>query len=168
MAIRNKRAFDRERAAGFDGVFEWDHLIAPIQKVTGRAIEPMDIDCHIEIGGHHLIFETKSPGENVKTGQWIALMQLWAKGYHTVVFQWGKQYPITVKVFYPSGRTQCLTWDDLQGKEPDEIEEKANKKWIVDFVERWARWANKKNNRTPFQYNGNDETVEVGCKQSNA
>jgi hypothetical protein len=147
MAIHSRQVFDAEAPAGFDGVFEWDYLTPAFQRATGRRIQPMDIDAHVEIGGHHLVIETKREGVPIPEGQRNALLQLWAKGFATVVFLWGKTEPIHAEVYYPSGRRSTIG-------EAKPARSEFTKKQIFDLCERWARWANNPKNKHPFQFNG--------------
>lgn len=152
MTIRNQEIFDKEAPAGFDGVFDWDYLIPAVQKATGRRIEPMDIDCHIEVNGQHLIFETKRRNASIPNGQKKALLELWAKGDHTVIFMWGKSEPVRLEVFYPSGHRIQHSWNDLitmDGEKHDSV----GCQFVSNIVYRWASWATKKR-RSSFQYNG--------------
>ena len=57
MTIKHPKAFFRESPANYDGVFNWDFL----NFVFPRRITPTDIDGNVEINGHFLRFETKSP-----------------------------------------------------------------------------------------------------------
>jgi hypothetical protein len=136
--IRRPETFHADPPASFDGQFHWDYLIPAFKRATGRNIEPMDIDCHVEIGGNHLVIETKDLGVPVPAGQRDALLQLWAKGYHTVIFLWGKVDPLECEIYYPGGRKRdrlTVTTDEM-----------------IALAERWARWADR--HRCPFQYNG--------------
>jgi hypothetical protein len=63
--FRNKDEFKRSLPASYDGEFAWDFLPGAFP----RGIMPMDIDAIVEINDHFLIFETKSPGATVPTGQ---------------------------------------------------------------------------------------------------
>jgi hypothetical protein len=146
MAIHSRQTFDEEAPAGFDGLFDWDYLIPAFQQATGRRIQPMDIDAHVEVGGHHLVIETKREGVDVPEGQRRALLALWAKGFATVVFLWGKSEPMVAEVYYPSGTRQTI--GTKAGPSP------FTKKQIFDLCFRWAKWANDPKNRHPFQFNG--------------
>ena len=158
MAIRNKKTFYDEKPANFDGIFEWDYLIPVLRKATGRDVQPMDIDCHVEINGQHMVIETKQPEKDVPKGQRAALLQLWAKGDHMVIFMWGKEQPVRLEVFYPHGERRLYSWKQLLKKKGD-IEEEAGIMFVLDVVYRWAKWADEER-RSPFRYNGalvNDE-----------
>ncbi len=138
MALRNKKKFLDDPPAGFDGVFEWDYLIPAFKKATGRNIKPMDIDAHVEIKGHHLIFETKAEGVPVPLPQLQAMRQLWAKGYHTVILLWGKDFPIECEIWWPGGREEKIRKYRL------------TRDSLLEVCERWARWAEER--PCPFQY----------------
>jgi hypothetical protein len=72
MAIRNLEEFRNSLPAGHDGVFDWDW----VKGLLPRGIEPMDIDGLVEIGGHFLIWETKTSGAEIPVGQKLALKRL--------------------------------------------------------------------------------------------
>lgn len=137
--LHSRDLFEKNPPAGFDGQFHWDYLIPPLQKATGRNIQPMDQDAGIEIGGHHLVFETKNVGVPVPRGQVRALLQLWAKGYHTIVFLWGKKEPHIAKIYYAGGEKKGPMRN-------------ITKEYLVEVTYRWAVWANR--NPCPFQYVG--------------
>lgn len=65
LNIRNPNAFQLATPANFDGVFDWDFLCSAF---PGK-IEPTDIDANVEINGHVLRFETKTPGYEIPLGQ---------------------------------------------------------------------------------------------------
>jgi hypothetical protein len=98
----------------------------------------MDIDGHVEINGQHLIFETKDSGIAVPAGQRQALMQLWAKGYVTLVFLWGKTDPMKCEIFWPKGFKTTIG------------ERKLTKEKLAEICESWARWAER--TPCPFRY----------------
>lgn len=148
MAIHSQQVFTQEAPAGFDGVFDWDYLIPAFQNATGRRIQPMDIDAHVEIGGHHLIIETKREGVPVPSGQRRALLAFWAKGFATVVFLWGKTEPMVAEVYYPSGRRKTIGSSANLSS--------LTKKELFDLCARWATWANDPKNKHPFQYSGEE------------
>lgn len=145
--LKNPKKFYEEAAAGFDGLFDWDYLIEPVQRATKRGIMPSDIDCHFEVGGHHLIFETKSEGAEVPGGQRQALLQLWAKGYHTVVFLWGKKEPMRWEVYYPSGRRH---WRDAESRGKESADVRVED--LQGLMFRWATWADA--HPAPWQWDG--------------
>lgn len=166
MTLHSPDLFDEDKPAGFDGVFDWDYLCPAFFEATGRAIQPMDIDAHVEIGGHHLIFETKRDGVEVKPGQVKALLQLWAKGYHTVVFLWGKVDPMECQIFYPSGRRQRLGGPAPRnraelgapsGKREVYGPAKITREQLREFCFKWAKWA--ESHKAPFQYDGRLDEV---------
>lgn len=142
MTIRNRQSFDANPAARFDGEFNWDYLIPAFQGATGRKIEPMDIDAHVEIGGHHLVFETKGRGVDIKGGQRRALRQLWAKGYHMVILLWGKEDPLECEIWWPGGVETKIMKGQL------------SKEKLFNICHRWAVWAN--GHPCPFQYTGKE------------
>lgn len=137
MALHSEDKFRDDPPAGFDGQFHWDYLAEAFKRATGRPIQPMDIDAHVEIGGQHLVFETKREGVAVPNGQRRALLQLWAKGYHTIIFLWGKREPMKMEVYFPRGDRAV-------------IENGVTVHRVAEICERWARWAN--SNPCPFQY----------------
>jgi len=142
--LHSPKLFDEEIPAGFDGKFHWDYLIEPVQKATGRKITPMDIDCHIEIGGHFLMIETKRPGVPVPGGQRRALLQHWGKGTATIIFLWGKVDPHVAEVWYPSAKRYG------EGGRVDKSDKTMSDLRLI--VYKWAKWANE--NPHPFQYGG--------------
>jgi hypothetical protein len=151
MTIRNQSAFDRNPAAGFDGLFDWDWMKAPLLEATGRPIEPMDIDAHVEVNGQHLVIETKEEGKAVPGGQRRALLSLWARVYHMVIFLVGKRCPVQAEIWYPRGsRRQIGGWDLLRVT-PDTAAE-MTKQDLIEEIRAWATWAEKRPN--PFQYQG--------------
>ena len=137
--LHSEAKFKENAPAGFDGQFHWDYLIPALQEATGRKIQPMDIDANIEIGGHHLVFETKDDGVKVPRGQVRALLQLWAKGYHTVIFLWGKKEPLVAKIYWAGGVKKGPMRN-------------VTKQYLINVTYRWAIWAN--GNPCPFQYVG--------------
>jgi len=88
-------AFNRSKAAGFDGVWDWEIL----RGCFPRGIMPMDIDGSIEICGRFLQFETKNPGQEVPKGQLLALTRQPASIY-TVIFIWGKSQPVEWQIWH--------------------------------------------------------------------
>ena len=138
VQLRDESKFMSDPPAQFDGVFRWDYLNNAFKEATGRNIQFMDIDAHVEVGGHHLVFETKDSGVPIKDGQRQALLQLWAKGYTTVVFLWGKSDPMECEVFYASGNRSKMS------------KRQCTKDNLYSLCRRWAEWAN--NNPQPFQY----------------
>jgi|TARA_R100001530_G_scaffold4252_1_gene5839 hypothetical protein len=136
--LHSKDKFLEDEPAKFDGQFFWDYLNVGFQRGTGRNIRFMDIDAHVEIGGQHMVIETKREGVLIPKGQKKALLQLWAKGYHMVVFLWGKKDPIECEIHWPSGTKTKIYRGQL------------TKKKLVGICERWARWADK--NPAPFKY----------------
>ena len=139
MTIRFPKGFERNPPSGFDGLFDWDWLKEPVQQATGRRIEPMDIDAHIEIKGQHLVIETKDAGKAVPYGQRQALLSFWARGYTMVMFLIGKADPVEVEIYYPYGAKRHISGQ-------------MTKEQIIEEVRAWAKWADK--NPCPFQYNG--------------
>jgi hypothetical protein len=138
VTLTNEDRFHNGLPAHFDGLFDWDFLIPAFKEATGRNITPMDIDAHVEIGGNHLFFETKSGDTPVPPGQLQALHQLWAKGYVTVILLWGKNTGITnAEIWYPNGRKRKYNGP-------------LTKTWLFEQVKHWAEWADKK--YVPFQY----------------
>jgi hypothetical protein len=84
--LHSEKRFEQWLPALFDGQFHWDFL-APV--FHGTKIRPMDIDCCIERKGSVLLFETKTPGKDIETGQRITLQTLWGKGA-TIIHLEGK------------------------------------------------------------------------------
>lgn len=80
--IKYRKAFERDPAAGFDGLFNWDFL----KGAFGPQIMPMDFDGVVERFGHFLIFETKDPGVHIPAGQMRALRELVRHEEFTVIF----------------------------------------------------------------------------------
>jgi hypothetical protein len=80
--IHHARAFYRDPAAGFDGLFLWDWL----HGAFGPKIMPMDFDGVVERGGFFLVFETKDPGVPVPRGQVFTLDRLTDDYKWTVIF----------------------------------------------------------------------------------
>lgn len=124
--IKYPDAFKRNPPAQFDGVFDWDYLAGAFP----REITPTDWDGVVEIKGNFLVFETKDFDKEVDKGQ---LMALWAAvntGRFTVVFIWGKKYPIE--------------WERWT-REKDKIKiierEACNIIDVFDFCKKWADWA---------------------------
>lgn len=97
MAIRDEQRFRENTPAGFDGLFDWDFL----NKCWPRGIRPCDVDAQVEIGGHFLKFETKSPPSNP--------LQTTERG----------QAQTIVRSMQCSG--QYLTYILMQGKKAEEI-----------------------------------------------
>ena len=77
--LHSEATFLSDPPTNFDGQFFWDWLNMVFQEATGRPIQFSDIDAHVEIGGNHLIFETKTEGVLVPGGQKQALLQLFAR-----------------------------------------------------------------------------------------
>lgn len=138
--LHSKEKFDADQPAGFDGLFHWEYINMAFQDATGRPIQCMDIDAHVEIGGHHLFFETKREGVEVPWGQKKALRELWAKGYAMVIILWGKEDPIACEIWWPAGGEKEI----LKGR--------LTKERLFEICKRWAVWADKPENRCPFQY----------------
>ena len=83
MTIKNKKKFEECPAAGFDGYFDWDWT----KGCLGVShITPTDIDGLTERKGNFLIFETKTKGNHIPKGQFMALEALYNIGCFTVVF----------------------------------------------------------------------------------
>ncbi len=139
--LNNEEKFLSDPPAEFDGIFRWDYLNSAFQEATGRNIQLMDIDAHVEIGGHHLMIETKDEGVPIKDGQRQALLQHWAKGYTMVIFLIGKVDPIECEIYYPGGEKQHIGT--------------VTKKKLHDICKQWATWANDSRNSPPFFYAGN-------------
>ena len=146
MSLKFPSTFFSNPPACFDGQFDWDWLIPAFQEATGRRIQPMDIDFHVEVGGHHLVFETKAVGTPIPGGQRRALLQLWAKGHHTVVFLHGKGRDWSrAEIYYPSGRRTFFEADAC-------VDEAFSTDKLRDLCFRWATWAEA--NPHPFQFSG--------------
>jgi hypothetical protein len=64
------KAFEREKSANFDGVFDWTMLCGIFPRAK---IKPMDVDASIEINNWFLNFETKAYGRNIDDGQMRAI-----------------------------------------------------------------------------------------------
>jgi len=77
MALYSETNFNKDKPAGFDGIFSWDFLKPAFQ---GTKIEPMDLDAVVERNGHVLVFETKDSGKEIPYGQKITLKTLWFLG----------------------------------------------------------------------------------------
>lgn len=83
MTVLYPRAFGASPAAGFDGHFDWDFLLPAFAPTR---IQPMDLDCVIERGGHFLCFETKNGLVPIPEGQRITLETLVRKhGWKVIV-----------------------------------------------------------------------------------
>jgi hypothetical protein len=102
-------AFKRNRAAGSDGDFHWECIIAwerefdPASKIT-----PMDIDACIERKGHVLHWETKDHGVKVPPAQIRALRaQTWPRpnGTTRTIVVWGGKTP--------EGQAGPLEWQHI-------------------------------------------------------
>ena len=71
--LRNPEEFKSSLPAGYDGLFDWDFIVAA--GAFPRGIEPMDIDASVEVGGRLLCWETKAPGTKMKRGQRMAIIR---------------------------------------------------------------------------------------------
>ena len=109
----------------------------------------MDIDATVEINGHFLIFETKREGVALQSGQVRALLNLWSRGYVTLIFLWGKKSPAEAEIYYPSGRKAFVKQNIKEAKKESGLMTRTQ---LEEIVETWAKWANK--NPCPFAYNG--------------
>ena len=74
----------------------------------------------------------------VPHGQKQALLALWAKGYHMVIFLWGKDEPIKAEIYWPEGMHTKIWKGEL------------TRQRLFEICENWARWADA--NPAPFQY----------------
>ena len=146
-------AFLDSLPAGFDGVFDWAWVTMAIQAATRPSIRPMDIDCHVEVNGHHLIFETKDAGKEVPSGQRRALLAYWAKGYTTVVFLWGKSQPLTAEIYYPSSRRQKIAPGARDLPEGNRAEWMQSQ--LMQFVYNWGKFAMR--DPCPFAFDGRED-----------
>ena len=148
QTIHSPDIFGDNAPAGFDGFFDWHWVSRAVKRATKRNITPMDIDAHIEVKGHFLIFETKRDGVSIPEGQQRALFNLWARGYTTLVFLWGKSLPIKAEIYYPSGRRQTVRQNLKEAQTKEGLMTQAE---LEEIVEGWAAWANK--NPCPYAYN---------------
>ncbi len=83
-------AFDRNKPAGFDGVFDW----AWTQGCFGDTnITPTDFDGVVERMRNYLVIETKDPDVKIKRGQLLALDNLSSPLSFLVMKIWGKTCP---------------------------------------------------------------------------
>ncbi len=89
--IHHPAAFNRNLAAGFDGIFNWSWT----QGCFGDTIiTPMDFDGVVERRQHFLVFETKEPGVEISQGQLITLDSLMKPKSFFVMKIWGKNVPM--------------------------------------------------------------------------
>lgn len=90
-------------------------------------IKPMDIDGCIERNGKYIFIESKLPGVEIPTGQWITLSGLVKRG-NTVVVVWG--HPNTVEEI-------LLMTPHIKRRY-----ENADTDTFRDIVGKWFTWAN--------------------------
>jgi hypothetical protein len=64
------KAFEREKSANFDGVFDWTWLCGIFPRAK---IKPMDVDASVEINNWFLNFETKAYGRKIDDAQMRAI-----------------------------------------------------------------------------------------------
>lgn len=88
--INNRGRFEQWLPAAFDGEFDWDFLKLAFR---GTKIMPMDFDAVVERNSHYLVFETKSKGKQIDTGQKITLTNAWKSKGFTVIHVEGKTAP---------------------------------------------------------------------------
>lgn len=153
-SIHSPSLFLDGEPAGFDGFFDWHWVSSAVQRATRRNITPMDIDASVEINGHFLIFETKREGVAMQKGQVQALLNLWSRGYVTLIFLWGKQSPAQAEIYYPSGRKQRVRQNLKEAKTASGM---MTRKELEKVVEQWALMADK--NPCPFAYNGPQDSL---------
>jgi len=79
MSIENWKAYK-------ENLWDWNCLDGCFGQ---RGIRPTDIDGMVERNGYFLVIETKSPGVELKTGQYLTLRRLANTGYFTVIVVWG-------------------------------------------------------------------------------
>jgi hypothetical protein len=119
--LHNRPRFEQWLPAGFDGEFQWDFLLPAFKETK---IKPMDFDAVVERNGHVLIFETKSDGKSIDTGQAITLTDQWSKGSSILCLAgktretvtgyaayWGWKHVAGVKV--GDRKIRPCKWDDV-------------------------------------------------------
>jgi hypothetical protein len=95
MAIRNPEKF----LAGF---WDWDEVS---NQLPGK-MKVSDIDGFVEVNGHFLILETKTPGVPIPLGQKIAYERLQKTNLFTILYLWGEKGIVEeMQVLYPEGKT---------------------------------------------------------------
>lgn len=92
------KAFNRNPAAGFDGVFDWEFLHSAFYYPQTR-IKPMDVDAQVEHNHFFLKFETKTLGTPLPVGQSRAIQADLDLGVSTWVTIWGKDAPTRYEIF---------------------------------------------------------------------
>ena len=125
--IKYPDAFNRNQAAGFDGLFNWKWTEGcfGFTKIT-----PMDFDGVVERRKHYLVFETKDPGVEIPQGQLITLEGLMAPRSFCVMKIWGKEEPEYFEASFG------LVGEKVYEEKGEGIEK------AKIYVERWFGWAN--------------------------
>jgi hypothetical protein len=93
-------SFNKSKAAGFDGVFDWSWTRGCFGDTN---ITPMDFDAVIERLFHYFVIETKDDGVPIPQGQLITLDNLIKPKDFTVMKCWGKEEPHRFIIRYPNG-----------------------------------------------------------------
>lgn len=140
--IKNKEFFDGSLPVGFDGLFDWDVLTKyALPKFGG--VDFMDIDAILERHTRFLVFETKTKGSRIPTGQQLTLNAMHSLGCFTIlVVKFGadeKDMKVIsgVWVMYPNDKDYTRL-DTVH----DTYEDKLN--ILINVVRGWWKDANNK------------------------
>ena len=133
MIIYPKK-FAEAKAAGFDGIFDWDFLLPAF---AGTKIMPMDIDAIVERKGRFLIIETKESGKSIPQGQEITLKSLLnlGKGAVLVLILYGKTVNSIRAADIWSYKNGNILQSGLLSCNADDM---------LFYVGKWFRWADKR------------------------
>lgn len=138
--INNRAKFDREKPAGFDGVFDWDYLLPAFP----RNIQPMDWDAVVEISRRFLVFETKDLGVTIPVGQQRALEAAVRTGYFTVIVCLKSASQIRCYEVWALDANRRFQTHPVVGDAES----------LRSYIARWAQWAN--HGQSPFSIPPND------------
>lgn len=111
-----------------NSIWDWGFLDGCF---SNTGIKVSDLDGIVERNGRFLVFETKSPGADIPTGQAIMFESMVATGLFNVMLIWGKpSTPERIRIYTPHN--------------PEGLELEATSDMVQAIVKGWFKDINKR------------------------